>query len=215
MITKAMILASGRGIRMMPLTKDLPKPMLKIGDVTLLEDKIIRLAECGIEEIIINISYLGNYISDYVGDGSKYGIKINISNEGSKPIGTANGIRKVINFFNQQPFIVVNADIWTNYFYIDLENKLTEKSFAHIVLVDNPKHNKGDFNLRDNLILPGNELTFSGIGIYKPILFENYNDKELGSILKKEKYISGEYYKGMWEDIGTPERLNQIRKNIW
>ena len=110
MTTKAMILASGRGERMMSLTKDVPKAMLKIGNVTLIEDKILRLSESGIQEIVINVGYLGNHIKDYVGDGSKYGIKITISDEGEMPIGTANGIRKVIGLFQNQPFIVVNAD---------------------------------------------------------------------------------------------------------
>ena len=101
MTTKAMILASGRGERMMSLTKDVPKAMLKIGNVTLIEDKILRLSESGIQEIVINVGYLGNHIKDYVGDGSKYGIKITISDEGEMPIGTANGIRKVIGLFQK------------------------------------------------------------------------------------------------------------------
>ena len=109
MITKAMILASGIGERMMPLTRDLPKPMLKIGNVTLIEDKIIKLSEIGIESIVINTGYLGEYIRDHVGDGSKFGIKISISNEGEQPIGTAEGVRKTIEFFNGENFILVNA----------------------------------------------------------------------------------------------------------
>ena len=98
MITKAMILASGRGERMMPLTRDIPKPMLRIGDITLIEDKILRLAESGIKEIIVNVGYLGSQIIDHIGDGSKFGISIKISDEGEGPIGTGDGIRKVIKF---------------------------------------------------------------------------------------------------------------------
>ena len=111
MIKQAMILAAGRGNRMMPLTRDMPKSMLKIGNMTLIEDKIIRLVEAGVEKIIINIGYLGSYIKEHVGDGSKYGIKINISDEGSMPIGTANGIRNTLHEFNDKPFILVNADL--------------------------------------------------------------------------------------------------------
>ena len=127
MIKQAMILAAGRGNRMMPLTRDIPKSMLKIGNMTLIEDKIVRLAEAGIEKIIINIGYLGSYIKEHVGDGSKYGVDISISDEGSMPIGTANGIRKVLDTFNDDPFILVNADIWTNYLFIDLKAELVEK----------------------------------------------------------------------------------------
>ena len=211
---RAMILASGRGNRMMPLTRDMPKAMLKVGNVTLIEDKIIKLAESGFNEIIINVGYLGNYIIDHVGDGSKYGVDIDISNEGDMPIGTAEGIRKVINKFDGKPFVVVNADIWTNYLFIDLINKLQDNHLAHLVLTTNPSYHNGDFSVDDKMISTGNDFTFTGIGIYKPELFNNYSDKELGAILKKEKNISVEIYKGLWSDIGTPDRLNRIRQTL-
>ena len=211
---RAMILASGRGNRMMPLTRDMPKAMLKVGNVTLIEDKIIKLAESGFNEIIINVGYLGNYIIDHVGDGSKYGVDIDISNEGDMPIGTAEGIRKVINKFDGKPFVVVNADIWTNYLFIDLINKLQDNHLAHLVLTTNPSYHNGDFSVDDKMISTGNDFTFTGIGIYKPELFNNYSDKELGTILKKEKNISVEIYKGLWSDIGTPDRLNRIRQTL-
>ena len=214
MTTRAIILASGRGERMMPLTKDIPKAMLKIGNVTLIEDKILRLSESGIKEIIINVGYLGSYIKDYVGDGSKYGIKITISDEGDMPIGTANGIRKVIDLFQDQPFIVVNADIWTNYLFIDLKDELIKDSLAHLVLVKKPKYHDGDFNLKGNKIIAGKNFTYTGIGIFHPNLFLKYSDKELGAILNKEKNINAEIYSGMWDDIGTPERLNKARESI-
>ena len=214
MTKQAMILASGRGERMMPLTRDMPKAMLKIGNVTLIEDKIIRLSESGITDIIINVGYLGDYIIDHVGDGSKYGINITISNEGDMPIGTANGIRKVIDKFDNQPFIVVNADIWTNYLFIDLKDALSSNALAHLVLTNNPEYHNGDFSLDEDKIIKGNDFTFTGIGIYRPELFKNYTDKELGEILKTADNITGEIYKGLWHDIGTPERLNSMRKNL-
>ena len=211
---RAMILASGRGNRMMPLTRDIPKAMLKVGNVTLIEDKIIKLAESGFNEIIINVGYLGSYIIDHVGDGSKYGVDIHISNEGEMPIGTAEGIRKVINKFNDKPFIVVNADIWTNYLFIDLINKLQDNHLAHLILTENPSHHDGDFSIDGKMISVGNDFTFTGIGVYKPELFNNYSDKELGAILKKERNISVEVYKGLWSDIGTPDRLNRVRQTL-
>lgn len=214
MITKAMILASGRGERMMPLTQDMPKPMLRIGDITLIEDKILRLSESGIKEIIVNVGYLGNQIIDHIGDGSKFGISITVSNEGDNPIGTGNGIRKIIEFFDKQPFIVVNADIWTNYLFIDLKKKLSDEALGHIILVKNPPQHDGDFSLNGKKIIPGKDYTFSGIGIYKPELFELHNHKELGEILKIENNITGELYQGLWEDVGTPERLDQVRKSL-
>ena len=214
MIKQAMILAAGRGNRMMPLTRDIPKSMLKVGNMTLIEDKIVRLAEAGIEKIVINIGYLGGYIKEHVGDGSKYGVDISISDEGSMPIGTANGIRKVLDTFNDDPFILVNADIWTNYLFIDLKAELVENYLAHIVLVPKPSYAEGDFDLKDKRIIIGKKYTYTGIGIYKPKIFKDYEDKELGSILNKEKEINAEVYSGLWDDIGTPERLNAARKTI-
>ena len=140
MVTKAMILASGRGERMMPLTRDLPKPMLKIGNVTLIEDKIIKLSEIGIQDIVINTGYLGEYIRDHVGDGSKFGIRITLSDEGDQPIGTAEGVRKVLDYFESENFILVNADIWTNYSFIDLKRYQLKDSLGHIILTKKPDY---------------------------------------------------------------------------
>ena len=214
MIKQAMILAAGRGKRMMPLTKDMPKSMLKIGNMTLIEDKIVRLTEAGVERIIINTGYLGEYIRDHVGDGSKYGINIVISDEGLMPIGTANGIRIMLEKFNNEPFILVNADIWTNYLFIDLKNELIDNCLAHIILTPKPSYANGDFNLANNKIIKGNDYTYTGIGLYDPELFRKYDDKELGTILNKESNINAEIYTGLWDDIGTPDRLNAARKTI-
>ena len=215
MIDQAIILAAGRGQRMMPLTRDIPKAMLRIGNVTLIEDKIIKLTEAGIKKIVINTGYLGSYIQEHVGDGSKYGINIVISEEGSMPIGTANGIRKIVKEFNGKPFLVVNADIWTNYLFIDLINmSLAKETLAHIVLAKKPEYLEGDFNINNNKISKGNNFIYTGIGIYRPELFLNYTDAELGSILHKENNIGAELYKGLWDDVGTPDRLNMIRERI-
>ena len=215
MTDQAMILAAGRGKRMMPLTRDIPKPMLRIGNMTLIEDKIIRLSEAGIKKIVINTGYLGSYIHEHVGDGSKYGIEIIISDEGDMPNGTANGIRNIIHEFNEKPFIVVNADIWTNYLFIDLLNmKLKKKTLAHLVLTTKPEYLSGDFNIENDEKIKGDDYIYTGIGLYRPELFLNYMDKELGTILRKEINIGAELYKGLWDDVGTPDRLNMIRKRL-
>ena len=214
MVTKAMILASGRGERMMPLTRDLPKPMLKIGNVTLIEDKIIKLAEIGIQDIVINTGYLGEYIKDHVGDGSKFGINIAISDEGDQPIGTAEGVRRALSHFDNKNFILVNADIWTNYSFIDLKRFDLKESLGHIILTQKPDYHNGDFDLSDNTLQTGNSFTYTGIGLYSTMLFSKYDDKDLGIILKKEKSITADVYSGMWNDIGTPERLKNARDEI-
>ena len=214
MTRKAMILASGKGERMLPLTRDIPKPLLKIGNVTLIEDKIIKLAECGVKEIIINIGYLGSYIKDHVGDGSKFGIKIEIMDEGNAPIGTANGIRNALDFFENEPFLVVNADIWTNYTFIDLYNKSLSGALAHIVLVPKPDYHCGDFSIMESKLIKGTDYTFTGIGLYAPDLFKKHVDQDLGDILRSRNDIASSIFDGFWEDIGTPERLKRVRDII-
>ena len=214
MVSCAMILASGRGQRMMPLTRDIPKPMLKIGNVTLIEDKIIKLAEIGINKIVINTGYLGGYIKDHVGDGSKFGVSIMISDEGEMPIGTAAGIRKNLDVFKNEKFIVVNADIWTNYSFIDLRTYDLKTGLGHLILTPRPDYSNGDFNLDQGTVCAGNKFTYTGIGLFMPELFEKYNERELGDILYKEPKITGEIYRGMWSDIGTPERLKEAREQI-
>ncbi|MBT3697783.1 MAG: mannose-1-phosphate guanylyltransferase, partial [Gammaproteobacteria bacterium] len=164
---------------------------------------------------VINTGYLGSYIHEHVGDGSKYGIEIIISDEGDMPNGTANGIRNIIHEFNEKPFIVVNADIWTNYLFIDLLNmKLKKKTLAHLVLTTKPEYLSGDFNIENDEKIKGDDYIYTGIGLYRPELFLNYMDKELGTILRKEINIGAELYKGLWDDVGTPDRLNMIRKRI-
>jgi MurNAc alpha-1-phosphate uridylyltransferase len=130
------------------------------------------------------------------------------------PIGTANGIRKTLSEFNDEAFVVVNADIWTNYLFVDLNYQLVENCLAHIILAPKPIYSDGDFDIIGKSIAQGNKYTYTGIGVYSPKLFTKYKDKELGDILKKEKNINAEIYLGLWDDIGTPERLNAARKTI-
>ncbi|GAA4358301.1 N-acetylmuramate alpha-1-phosphate uridylyltransferase MurU [Kangiella marina] len=214
---KAMILAAGRGQRMRPLTDRHPKPLLKVDGRALIEWHIEALKEAGIKEILINTSWLGEQIPEYLGDGAYWGVKLTYSHE-PQALETAGGIRKAIDFFENEPFIVVNGDVWTEFSY-DKLLKQPSKS-AHIVLVDNPEHNtKGDFLLRDDglVVAEGNDCkTFSGIGVYHPDVFKEVPLDEpapLAPLLRElmvEAEVTGELYQGRWHDIGTPERLEAL-----
>lgn len=141
---KAMILAAGRGERMRPLTDTTPKPLLKISEKTLIEYHIEALVDAGINEIIINHAWLGEQIENYLGDGSRYGAVINYSRE-KEALETAGGIHNALNLLGEEPFIVVNADIFTDYPFKRLTTFSLKKT-AHLILVDNPEHNpQGDF----------------------------------------------------------------------
>jgi MurNAc alpha-1-phosphate uridylyltransferase len=213
---KAMILAAGRGERMMPLTANTPKPLIKIGDQTLIERSIEVLKKAGITDIVINISYLGEQIKTYIGDGSRLGVNVQYSDESSNALETAGGIIKALPLLDNKPFIVINSDVLCDYDISSLT--LPDKSLAHLLLIKNPAHNpKGDFSIVNNqqLALADNKsLTFSGIGIYHPELFaSHHNNQEKLALYPlfleaiNNNKLSGEYYDGYWQDIGTPERL--------
>lgn len=215
---KAMILAAGRGERMRPLTDQIPKPLLEVAGKPLIVWHLEKLAKANFEEVIINHAHLGEMIEAYVGDGSRWNLKITYSREGS-PLETAGGIKKALPLIGDQPFLVVNADIYTDFNFATIKNRNLNDCKGHLVMVKNPKqHPDGDFFLQNNQIeLEGKErLTFSGIAIYQPKIFEDIKIEpvaKLAPILKKligAKCISGEAYQGLWFDIGTPERLNEV-----
>ena len=206
---KVIILSSGKGTRMMPLTKDTPKPMLEINGENLLENKINLCRKSGLNEIIINVAYKKNVIINYI---KTLDIDIHLVDEGDEPLGTAEGIRNIIKNFDDEQFIVINSDIWTDYDLKVLRDLKLENNLAHIVLTSTPDYLDGDFSCDGKNLFVGNSYVFSGIGKYQRELFIKYSDVELGDILRSEKKITFSVYDGKWMDIGTPERLEKARR---
>ena len=206
---RVIILSSGKGTRMMPLTKDTPKPMLEINGEYLLENKINLCRNSGLNEITINVAYKKNVIIDYI---KTLDIDIHLVDEGDEPLGTAEGIRNIIKSFDDEEFIVINSDIWTDYNLKDLKFLKLEESLAHIVLTNTPDYLDGDFSCDGKNLLVGKSYVFTGIGKYHRELFTKHNDVELGDILRSEKKITFSIYDGKWMDIGTPERLEKARR---
>ena len=206
---RVIILSSGKGTRMMPLTKDTPKPMLEINGEYLLENKINLCRKSGLNEITINVAYKKNVIINYI---KTLDIDIHLVDEGDEPLGTAEGIRNIIKSFDDEEFIVINSDIWTDYDLKDLKCLKLEESLAHIVLTNTPDYLDGDFSCDGRNLLVGDSYVFSGIGKYHRELFIKYSDVELGDILRSEEKIAFSIYDGKWMDIGTPERLENVRR---
>lgn len=214
---RAMILAAGLGSRMRPLTDTLPKPLLEVKGKPLIVWHLEKLARNGFKEVVINIAHLGYMIPEYLGDGSKYGIKIFYSDE--QEIGaleSAGGIKKALPLLGDKPFLVVNGDVFTAYEF-DSSFELKDKK-AHLILVPNPPHNpQGDFALKDDLVLNSAKemFTFSGIGYYHPSFFDGValQKSPLAPLLRdsiERKSVSAEIFKNMWHDVGTPQRLEEI-----
>ncbi len=208
---KAIILSSGKGTRMMPLTKDMPKPMLEVNGEPLIAHKIKLLEDASINEIFINVAYKKDVIINYIKSLNK---NIHLIDEGDEPLGTAAGIRNIVSQLKDESFIVINSDVWTDYRLDQLKELDLNDNLAHIILIETPDYLAGDFDISDDTITVGKKYVFSGIGKYHTELFKKYNDKDLGDILRAEEKISFSIYEGQWMDIGTPERLKQIKELI-
>ncbi|MEX0619505.1 MAG: nucleotidyltransferase family protein [Pseudohongiellaceae bacterium] len=217
---RAMILAAGRGERMRPLTDKLPKPLLEVAGKALIEYRIEQLVTAGVRTIVINHSWLGEQIEAGLGDGSRYGVSIHYSPEKNR-LETAGGIINALPLLGEGSFIVVNADIWTDYSFSRLK-PLQEGELAHLVMVENVEHHpQGDFYLgeagrvSDAPSAGATKLTFSGISVMHRDLFRDLpaEPRPLLPLLRdamQANRVSGEFHNGLWMDIGTPERLKEI-----
>jgi MurNAc alpha-1-phosphate uridylyltransferase len=220
-----MLLAAGRGERMRPLTDTQPKPLLEVGGKPLIVWHIERLARAGLKALVINHAYLGEQIQRSLGDGSQLSVSIEYSAEASA-LETAGGIANALHLLGDTPFAVINADIYCDYDFAQLPalaatlNK--NNDLAHLVLVDNPEqHPHGDFGLDHGRVTDAApKLTFSGIGIYSPVLFQHITPgtiAPLAPLLRTQiaaGKVSGEHYNGRWIDVGTPQRLQQLDNEL-
>ncbi|KDO00371.1 MULTISPECIES: N-acetylmuramate alpha-1-phosphate uridylyltransferase MurU [Pseudomonas] len=216
---KAMILAAGKGERMRPLTLHTPKPLVPVAGMPLIEYHLRALAAAGFKDVVINHAWLGQQIEDHLGDGSRWGLSIRYSPEG-EPLETGGGIFKALPLLGDEPFVLVNGDIWTDYDFKLLPQ--APSGLAHLVLVDNPGHHgKGDFRLQHGQVSDGNAdadtLTYSGIAVLAPQLFADCQGGgfKLAPLLRQAMavgQVSGEHYSGHWVDVGTLERLAEVER---
>lgn len=214
---KAMILAAGRGERMRPLTDFTPKPLLQVGGQTLIERHLRALAQAGVHDVVINLSWLGSQLRERLGDGSRYGLTIQFSDEGDHVLETGGGIHNALPRLGSAPFWVVNGDILSDYRFDSAE--LADGDLGRLILVPNPpQHPNGDFALAgDRVLNSGNVMhTYSGIAVLRPELFVACEPGRfpLAPLLRKaaaDGRLAGELCSGRWDDVGTPERLQQAQ----
>jgi len=211
-----MILAAGRGERLRPLTDATPKPLLIARGRPLIEHHVLALVRAGVPRIVINLSWLGPRISDFLGDGARYGASIAYSEEQPCALETGGGIFRALPLLGASPFAVVNGDVYTDFPFDGL--RLAVDRDAHLVLVPNPPaHPRGDFGLEGGLAVAqaAQRYTFSGIAMYRSAFFAGCSDgifplKPLLLRSMAAKRCSAELYNGVWEDVGTPERLRAL-----
>jgi len=241
---KALIFAAGLGERMRPLTDFIPKPLLQAGGKPLIAWHLEKLAALGITEIVINTSWLAGQFPAQLGDGQHWGVRLMYSYEGDTPLETGGGMLNALPLLGDAPFIAVNGDIWTDFDLVRLPHE--PDGLAHLVMVDNPEHHPaGDFYLHPTGQLKPlshlwergwgegetQTLTFSGIGVYRPELLNDWQTiigsspgREstphrfpiaplLRAAMSRNK-VTGEHHRGHWTDIGTPERLAQLAARL-
>lgn len=235
---KALIFAAGLGERMRPLTERTPKPLLVVGGKPLIVWHIERLAAAGVRTIVINTSWLAEQFPQTLGDGRDWNVRLVYSYEGATPLETGGGMLHALPHLQtdanpEQPFIAVNGDVWCDADFSALPND--PRGDAHLVLVENPlQHPQGDFVLApDGGVQPDGDakLTFSGIGIYRPSILSHWRSSigsadgahdtpprfKLAPVLRAAMArggVTGAYHAGRWTDIGTPERLAQLRTTL-
>ena len=216
---KAMILAAGRGERLRPLTDRVPKALIEAGGKPLLAWHLERLRRAGVREVVINVSHLAAQIMERFGNGAEHGLTLRWSHE-PQALETAGGIAQAQALLGAAPFLLVNADLWCDYELAGLCTHELDSHLAHLVLVPNPPHHReGDFSLDGTRVGsgPAPRYTYAGIAVLSPELVTGIRpgDKApLGPLLQAAAArgaVTGEVHHGVWRDVGTAERLAELR----
>src|ERR1700752_4609398 len=217
---KAMLLAAGRGERMRPITDSRPKPLVPVAGKPLIDWHLGALARAGFREVVVNTSWLAPQLHAALGDGSAWGVSISWSDEGPVPLETGGGIFRAVPLLGPGPFLVVNADIWTDIDFATLS--LEEGAHAHLVLIPNPPHHpRGDFGLDGDLVVrrETDRYTYSGVGVYRPEFFGGCTAGRFPLLPLLNRAIAarlahGRVHRGEWCDVGTAERLASLDARV-
>lgn len=219
MISHALIFAAGRGQRMRPLSDHTPKPLLRVAGRPLIAWQLERLAAAGVRHVVINTAHLAKQFPQLLGDGKRWGLHIHYSHEGEQALETGGGMRLALPHLGERPFLAINGDLFTDYDYGLLPPE--PDGLAHLVMVPNPPyHRGGDFGLHEGRVQDtGERLTFAGIGVYRPQLVadqlvERFALAPLLLDAIRASRVSGERFDGRWHNIGSPQQLAALEKEI-
>jgi MurNAc alpha-1-phosphate uridylyltransferase len=218
-----MILAAGRGERMRPLTDTIPKPLITVMGRPLIEYPLEQLAAAGVRDVVINLGYRGAQVRQHLGDGRRFNLRIRYSEEGDPPLESGGGVLRALPLLGDQPFLLVNADVYSHYAFLPLARKaarLPADCLAWLVLVPNPPFKEtGDFSLDGEWVQAGSSLTFSGISVLRPELFEGsvpgrFPLAPLLRLAASSHQARGECFHGLWSDVGTPGRRAELEARL-
>ena len=219
---KAMLLAAGRGERLRPLTEHTPKALVAVGGKPLMGWHLERLAAAGCREAVINVSHLAQQIIDYVADGQRFGLSVRYSRE-AEPLETAGGIATALPLLGSAPFLLVNADIYCEVPFRPLLAHPLGGMLSHLVLVPNPPHRpQGDFSLAAGHVgtASASRYTYAGVAVMSPQLVASVKRGEKAPLAPHlyraagQERLSGELFTGLWQDVGTPERVAELAAQL-
>ena len=216
---KAMVLAAGFGNRLRPLTDHTPKPLLPIGGKPMIVHHLEKLAAAGFKEVVINLGHLGHKIPEALGDGSSWGLSISYSDEVPDPLETGGGLTKALPLLGDEPFLLVNGDVWSDLDFSSIPSSLAENDLATLFLVPKPGwREKGDFSLSNSRVVESEipEYLYAGIALYHPKILEGAKVEKFSIVPRLKSAISknlvgGILFSGEWDDVGTPDRLSSLQ----
>lgn len=219
---RAMILAAGRGERMRPLTDATPKPLLEVAGKPLIRYHVENLAHAGVRDIVVNLAWKGAMIREALGDGAALGVRIHYSEEGEQALETGGGVLQALPLLGPGPFLVLSADLWTDYPLASCAARLADADVAHLVLVPNPDfHVRGDFGLRAGRLVEddGPRYTYANIGVFRAEFFSGRSPGRfpLAPLMREwigRRKVSGELYEGRWWNVGTPAQLAALDRAL-
>lgn len=225
MSVAAFVLAAGRGERMRPLTDHTPKPLIDVAGRPLIERHLVALKAAGVARVVVNLGWLGSRIREHLGDGTRFGLAVDYSDEGWPALETGGGIHRALPLLGTAPFVVVNGDVYCDYplaQLVERASQLAPTDLAHLVLVPNPAHHpRGDFAcVAGRACADGPErLTFSGLSVLRPELFDGCAPGAfpLAPLLRRAidaGRVSAERYDGLWSDVGTVERRKALEARL-
>jgi MurNAc alpha-1-phosphate uridylyltransferase len=215
----AMILAAGRGERLRPLTDSVPKALTEVRGQSLLERHLHALKKSGIQTVVINLGWLGEQIADRIGSGSNYGLNVVYSPEDEEILETGGGIHRALPMLGPAPFLVVNADIYTDMPMPTAD--LDAQCMGKLILVPTPEHlASGDFDVIQGRLRNGPErpFTFSGVAVYRPEFFADCSPGRFSIVpmlraAADANELAADVYSGSWTDVGTIERLEALNRD--